>query len=129
MTERIMVWVHELKLAARSLSRTKGLTTTVILTLALGIGANAAMFTLVRGILLRPLVNRDEDKLVYIRQSAPGLGAENINFSVPELLDLRQRTKSFSAFGDFSTVGFTMHGLGDPREVRAGVVGGTYFDV
>ncbi len=123
------IFQRDLKYAVRSLSSAKGLTLTVILTLALGIGANAAIFTLVRGILLRPLVNRDEDKLVYISQSAPGLGAENINFSVPELFDLRQRTKSFSAFGDFSTVGFTMHGLGEPREVRAGVVGGSYFEV
>ena len=123
------IFQRDLKYAGRALGSAKGLTITVILTLALGIGANAAIFTLVRGILLRPLVNRDEDKLVYIRQSAPGLGAENIAFSVPELVDLRQRTKSFSAFGDFSTIGFTMHGLGEPREVRAGVVGGTYFDV
>src|SRR3954466_3747022 len=121
--------MRDFKYALRSLASAKGLTITVILTLALGIGANAAIFTLVRGILLRPLVNRDEEKLIYIRQSAPGLGAENTTFSVPELADLRQRTKSFSAFGDFSTIGFTMHGLGEPREVRAGVVGGTYFDV
>lgn len=123
------IFRRDLKYAVRALASAKGLTITVILTLALGIGANAAIFTLVRGILLRPLVNRDEDKIVYIRQSAPGLGAENTAFSVPELIDLRQRTKSFSAFGDFSTIGFTMHGLGEPREVRAGVVGGTYFDV
>ena len=55
----------------------KGLAATVVVTLALGIGANAAIFSVVRGVLLRPLVNRDEDRLIYIRQSAPGLGAEN----------------------------------------------------
>jgi predicted permease len=117
------------KYALRSLAGAKGLTITVVLTLALGIGANAAIFTLVRGVLLRPLVNRDENRLIYIRQSARGLGMENAVFSVPELEDLRQRVKSFSAFGDFSQIGFTMNGLGEPREVRAGVVGGTYFDV
>jgi predicted permease len=101
----------------------------VILTLALGIGANAAIFTLVRGVLLRPLVNRDEDRLIYIRQSSPGIGAENDRFSVPEMQDLRASVKSVSQFGDFSTIGFTMLGLGEPREVRAGVVGGTYFEV
>src|SRR5271157_932971 len=122
-------FLQDLKVALRSLYRAKGLAITVMLTLALGIGANAAIFTLVRGVLLRPLVNRDESRLIYIRQSAPGLGTENATFSVPEMQDLRQRVKSFSAIGDFSTIGFTMNGLGEPREVRAGVVGGNYFEV
>ena len=119
----------EIKYAARSLVRAKGLAITVILTLALGIGANSAIFALVRGVLLKPLVNRDEDRLIYIRQSAKSMGVENATFSVPEIDDLKAGSKSISAFGDFSTIGFTMIGLGDPREVRAGVVGGTYFEV
>ncbi len=118
-----------MKFAARSLTRTKGLTVTVVLTLALGIGANAAIFTLVRGVLLRPLANRDENRLIYIRQSARGEGVDNAAFSVPEILDLRARVKTLTKIGDFSTIGFTMVGLGQPREVRAGVVGGSYFDV
>jgi putative ABC transport system permease protein len=76
------------------------------------------MFSVVRGVLLRPLANRDENRLIYIRQSARGIGAENAAFSVPEIRDLRERVKSLSAFGDFSTIGFTMVGLGEPREVR-----------
>src|SRR2546429_343255 len=124
-----MNFLNDIKFAVRSLARTKGLTVTVVLTLALGIGANAAIFSLVRGVLLRPLVNRDEDRLIYIRQSARGIGAENTTFSVPEIQDLRERVKTLSAFGDFSTIGFTMVGLGEPREVRAGVVGGSYFEV
>ncbi len=124
-----MTFWQDLKFAVRSLARTKGLTVTVILTLALGIGANAAIFTLVRGVLLRPLANRDEDRLIYIRQSAPGIKVDDIAFSVPEIQDLRSRVKTLSAIGDFSTIGFTMVGLGEPREVRAGVVGGSYFDV
>jgi predicted permease len=127
--EWIGVFGRDLKYAIRSLSSAKGLTITVVLTLALGIGANAAIFTLVRGILLRPLVNRNENTLIYIRQSAEGMGVENATFSVPEIQDLRQRIKSLSAFGDFSTIGFTLNGLGEPREVQAGVVGGTYFQV
>jgi predicted permease len=124
-----MTFWHDVKFAVRSLARTKGLTVTVVLTLALGIGANAAIFTLVRGVLLRPLVNRDEDRLIYIRQSARGMGVDDIAFSVPEIQDLHARVKTLNAFGDFSTIGFTMVGLGEPREVRAGVVGGSYFDV
>src|SRR5438105_7237738 len=127
--EFLLTFLRDLKFAVRSLSRVKGLAVTVVLTLALGIGANAAIFTLVRGVLLRPLVNRDEDRLIYIRQSARGIGADNTTFSVPEIQDLRERVRTLSAFGDFSTIGFTMVGLGEPREVRAGVVGGSYFEV
>ncbi|HEY7816906.1 MAG TPA: ABC transporter permease, partial [Vicinamibacteria bacterium] len=121
--------VHDLQVALRSLARVKGLAVTVILTLALGIGANAAIFSVVRGVLLRPLNNKDEDRLIYIRQSALGIGVENANFSVPEILDLKEGIKTLSAFGDFSVINFTTVGLGEPRELRAGVVGGSYFEV
>src|SRR6478672_12138365 len=124
-----MTFFHEVKFVLRSLARTKGLTVTVVLTLALGIGANAAIFSVVRGVLLRPLVNRDESRLIYIRQSARGIGAENAAFSVPEIDDLRARVKTLTAIGGFSTIGFTMIGLGEPRVVRAGVVDGNYFEV
>src|SRR5256885_16889060 len=119
-----MSLITDFKFAFRSLARVKGLAITVILTLALGIGANAAIFSVVRGVLLRPLVNKDEDRLIYIRQSAPGIGSENAKFSVPEIRDLREGIRTLSAFGDFSTIDFTMVGLGEPRVVRAGVVGG-----
>jgi putative ABC transport system permease protein len=121
--------ITDFRYALRSLARVKGLTITVILTLALGIGANAAIFSVVRGVLLRPLINREENRLIYIRQSARGIRVENAVFSVPELRDLQARVKTLTAFGDFSTIEFTMVGLGEPRVVRAGVVGGSYFDV
>src|SRR5690348_4245568 len=121
---------RDIRFALRSLMRAKGLSATVIVTLALGIGANAAIFSVVRGVLLRPLVNRDEDRLLYIRQSAPGAGVENTTFSVPEIKDLQSRVTTISAFGDFSTVDFSMIGLGlEPRMVKAGVVGGSFFEV
>src|SRR3954462_9260168 len=110
-----MSFVNDLRVAFRSLARTKGLALTVVLTLSLGIGANAAIFTLVRGVLLKPLVNRGEDRLIYVRQSAPGIGNENSTFSVPEIQDLRSSVKTVSAFGDFSTMDFTMIGLREPR--------------
>src|SRR5712664_688638 len=124
-----MSFLHDLRVALRSLARTKGLAVTVVLTLALGIGANAAIFSLVRGVLLRPLVNADENRLIYIQQSAPGISPGGISFSVPEIHDLRASVKTLNSFGEFSIVGFTMIGLGEPREVRAGVVDGSYFDV
>jgi len=124
-----MSLITDFKFAARSLTRVKGLAITVILTLALGIGANAAIFSVVRGVLLRPLVNKDEQHLIYLQQSAPGIQIESAKFSVPEIRDIRARAKSLTAIGEFSTIDFTMVGLGEPRVVRAGVVGGSYFDV
>ncbi len=102
--------VRDLKVALRSLARTKGLAITVMLTLALGIGANAAIFSVVRGVLLRPLVNRDENRLIYIRQSAPGIGDRKRYASpFPKSRILRPASKTLTAFGDFSTIGFS-HG-------------------
>ncbi|HKE86748.1 MAG TPA: ADOP family duplicated permease [Vicinamibacterales bacterium] len=121
---------RDIRFALRALLRAKGLAVTVVITLALGIGANAAIFSVVRGVLLRPLVNRDEDRLIYIRQGAPGIGAENMTFSVPEINDLKSRASTINAFGDFSTVDFALNGLGgEPRMIKAGVVSGSFFDV
>src|SRR5215831_10524072 len=120
----------DLRVAVRSLLRNRTLTATVVVTLALGIGANAAVFSVVRGVLLRPLVNRDEERLVYIRQGAPGIGVENTTFSVPEVKDLEARATTIRAFGGFSTVDFAMTGgPGGPRMVTAGVVNGSFFEV
>lgn len=125
-----MTIMTDLRFAWRSLLRARGLTITVVLTLALGIGANAAIFTIVKGVLLAPLANDDEERLIYIRHSAQGLGMDNVAFSMPEIRDIQARAAtSFSKFGDFSVIEFTMTGLGEPRVVRAGVVNGTYFDV
>jgi putative ABC transport system permease protein len=107
----------------RSLSRAKGLAATIVVTLGLGIGANTAVFSIVRGVLLRPLVNRDEDRLIYIRQSAPGVGIFNYKFSMPEIADFQQRATTVAAFGDFSTVDLALIApAGEPRMVKAGVV-------
>src|SRR5262245_59274143 len=127
--EMLLALWQDIRVAWRSLGRAKGLAAAVAVTLALGIGANAAIFSVVRQVLLRPLVNRDEDRLIYIRQSAPGLGSANTTFSMPEISDFRSRTKTVKAFGDFSTIDFTAIGLGEPRVVKAGVVSGSYFEV
>src|SRR5438270_9942329 len=124
-----MSFLRDLKVAIRSLARARALWVTVAITLALGIGANAAIFSVIRGVLLRPLANRDEDRLLYVRQSAPGIGADNTNFSVPEISDIGSGLKSIKKLGTFSAVDFTLGGLGEPREIRAGVVDGNYFEV
>ena len=124
-----MTFLRDLRIGFYSLMRTQGFAIVVVLTLALGIGANAAIFTLVRGVLLKPLVNRDEDRLIYIRQSATGMRMDDAAWSVPEIQDFKTQIKTLSAFGDFSVLPFTMVGLGEPRSVQGGVVGGNYFEV
>ena len=124
-----MLFLRDLKLALRSLGRARALWITAAITLALGIGANAAIFSVVRGVLLRSLANRDEDRLLYIRQSAPGRADENSTFSVPEIDDIGTRLKTIQELGTFSELDFTVLGLGEPRVLRAGVVNGTYFEV
>jgi hypothetical protein len=121
---------RDIRLALRSLTRAKALTATVVVTLALGIGANSAIFSVVRSVLFRPLVNRDAERLIYIRQTAQGIGTDNLTFSVPEIDDFKSRSRTIAAFGDFSTVDFTLIGFGhEPRLVKAGVVNGSFFDV
>src|SRR6266403_85617 len=117
--QALTLFAQDLRFALRSLSRAKGLALTVIITLALGIGANAAIFSLVRGVLLRPLVNADENRLIYILQSALGPGNQDMTFSVPEIQDLKASVHSLRAFGEFSTIDFTMIGLGEPCSVQA----------
>src|SRR5208283_1498789 len=124
-----MSFFRDLRVALRSLSRARALWITVGITLALGIGANAAIFSVVRGVLLRPLANRDEDHLLYIRQSAPGIGDADTAFSVPEIKDIGSGLKTIKELGTLSALDFTVVGLGEPREIRSGVVDGNYFDV
>lgn len=124
-----MSFLRDLRFAVRSLSHVRALWLTVAITLALGIGANAAIFSVVRAVLLRPLVNRDEDRLLYVRQSAPGLNDENTTFSVPEIDDLGKNLKTITNLGTISPLDFTVVGLGTPRDIPAGVVDGNYFQV
>ena len=124
-----MSFLSDLRRAFRSLSKARGFAAAVILTLALGIGANTAMFTLLRGTLLRPLPNRQGDRLVYLRQSAKGAGQDNVAFSVPEIIDYRSASKTLSSVGEFSSMTFTMVEGDEPVHVQAGIVSGNYFEV
>ena len=124
-----MLFLHDLRIAVRSLARVPALWITVALTLALGIGANAAIFSVVRAVLLRPLANRDESQLLYVRQSAPGIAVANATFSIPEIQDIGSGLKTIKELGTFSEIDFTVVGLGTPREIPAGVVDGHYFEV
>lgn len=118
-----------MRYALRSLIKSPGFSALVILTLALGIGANAAVFSVLRGVLLRPLPHRDSDRLMYLRQSAAQAGQTNVLFSVPEIIDYRTQVQSLTGFAEFSAMPFNLLGSGEPVQVQAGIVTGNYFAV
>ena len=130
MIESIRVFPGELKVGARSLARAKGLT------------VDSSADPGPRNRSQRRDVQPGARRAVCARWSiATRTGSSTSararqasetttpTFSVPEIEDLRSRVKTLSSFGDFSTIGFTMVGLGEPRSVQAGVVGGSYFQV
>jgi predicted permease len=123
------MFLSDLKYALRTLSRSRGFALTVILTLGLGIGANTAIFSVVRGVLLKPLPHRQGDRLVYLRQSVSGPGGENIRFSVPEILDFRESAKSFGGIAEYSGTILTLQGDDDAIRINVGLVTGNYFEV
>src|SRR5688500_630185 len=120
---------RDLRYVLRSLSRARGFTLAVVLTLGLGIGANTAIFSVVRGVLLRPLPHRDGERLVYLRHSIDGPGGESIVFSVPEILDFREGAKSLGGIAEYSAMVYTLEGKSDAVRVNVGLVTGNYFKV
>ncbi len=121
--------LSDIRYAVRSLIRSPGFTLAVVLTLGLGIGANTAIFSVVRAVLLKPLPHQDGDRLVYLRQSADGLGAENVLFSVPEILDFRNGAKSLGGIAEYSGMTYTLQGTDDAVRINVGLVTGNYFSV
>jgi hypothetical protein len=119
----------DLRFALRSLSKARGFTVAVVLTLGLGIGANTAVFSVVRGVLLRPLPHRDGDQLVYLRQSVEGPGGENVLFSVPEILDFRENARTLGGIAEYSGMIYTLQGDDDAVRISVGLVTGNYFQV
>jgi putative ABC transport system permease protein len=121
--------IPDLKYAIRSLSRARGFTIAVVLTLGLGIGANTAIFSVVRGVLLKPLPHKDGDRLVYLRHSINGPGGESINFSVPEIDDFRNNAKTLGGIAEYSQMTYTLQGQDDAVRINVGLVTGNYFQI
>jgi len=96
---------QDLRYGARTLLKRPGFTLAAVLTLALGIGANTAMFTVVHGVLLRPLDYPKPDQLMYLTAEAPAIGGARNALSVPEYTEFRQMNQSFAAVGAYSTGG------------------------
>jgi putative ABC transport system permease protein len=115
--------------ALRMMRKNPGFTAIAILTLALGIGANTAIFSVVHAVLLRPLPYPDGHQLVFLRQQQKKAGIDDINFSVKEMEDYRQQSRSLSGLVEFHAMSFILYGHGDPDRVRTGVVSWNYFDL
>ena len=130
---RGLPWIEnlaaDLRYALRTLRHSPAFTAVVVITLALGIGANTAIFSVVRGVLLKPLPNRDGDRLLYVRQSADGPGQANISFSVPEVHDLRAGVPALGGIAEYSPWNLTLQGDNDAVRLDVGLVTGNYFDV
>jgi putative ABC transport system permease protein len=115
--------------AARMLAKSPGFTITAVLTLALGIGANTAIFSVVHSVLLRPLPYHEGQQLVFIRQQAEKVGMPDIQFSVHEVNDYRDQNHTLAGLVEYHGMAFTLFGHGDPERVSTGVVSANYFDV
>ena len=121
--------LRDTRFALRSLLRNPAYTLVVVVTLALGIGANTAIFSVVNGVLLSPLPYSNADRIVMMSQDRPLAGAENIGFSVKELDDYRNADASLAAVVEYHSMDFTLLGGEKPERVRTGVVSDDYFDV
>ena len=121
--------VGDLRFSLRSLRRAPGFASAVVLALGLGIGANTAIFSVVHGVLLKPLPHRNGDRLVYLRHSMDGLGGQEILFSVPEVRDLRSGVPSFSGIAEYSSTPMIQRSAEGSVRWNVGLVTGNYFDV
>jgi predicted permease len=121
--------LQDVRYGLRSLRRNPGYAAAAILTLALGIGANTAIFSVVHGVLLQSLPYGGGDRLVRLRVDAPGAGISDGQFSPPEVADLQTRTRSFSDVVEYHSMWFVLLGKSEPERVQTGVVSAGFFDL
>ena len=119
--------IQDLSYALRSLRRAPGFTTVAVLTLALGIGANTAIFTVVSSVLLEPLGYRDPQRLVFIHSQFPTIGFDKFWISPPEYRDLQERARSYSDIGAWRTGQVSLSGLENPTRVTSAVASAELF--
>jgi len=121
--------VRDLRYALRTLRRSPGYAIMAIFTLGLGIGANAAIFTVINGVLLRPLPYSKPAQIVHLDQTAAKIGADPIGFSVQEIEEYRRLNHVFSSLAEYHSMTFTLLGGKVPERVSTGVVSSNFFDV
>src|SRR3984957_9095163 len=127
--EHWQILKQDVSYAMRMLQKSPGFAITAILTLALGIGANTAIFSVVNSVLLRPLPYPQAQQLIFVREKALKVGAERVPFSVPDIEDFRARNHTLTALAEYHGMSFTLFGHGDPERVRTGVVSANFFDM
>ena len=108
------LWL-DLRYGARMLWKNPGFTLIAVITLALGIGANTAIFSVVNAVLLRPLQYSDPDRLVQVWQNFPQSGANQVTVSAPEFLDYKDQNRVFERMAAFRPQGFTLTGGAEPE--------------
>jgi len=121
--------VQDMRFGIRTLRRSPGFTIAAILILALGIGANTAIFSVISGVLLKPLPFHDGHELVLLQQSAPGSRVTSAGVAIPELWDYRTRLQSVRDLVEYHGMSFTLLNQGEPDAVSAGVVSANFFDM
>jgi putative ABC transport system permease protein len=121
--------LQDLRYGARSLRRNPGYAAAVLVTLALGIGANTAVFSVVNAVLLKPLPYARGDEVVVLRQPERTTGSGDIGFSVQELKDYGEQATSLESVVEYHSMNFTLLGGVEPQRVRTGVVSASFFDV
>ncbi len=120
--------IQDIRYALRALSKNWGFAATAVLTLALGIGANTAIFSIIYGVLLRPLPYQHGERLVLLKQAAPGVRIANAQASIPELYDYREQASSFDELVEYHTMFFILLGNDEPQRIQTGVVSDNFFD-
>ncbi|MFN7930821.1 MAG: ABC transporter permease [Blastocatellia bacterium] len=111
------------------LRRNPGFALAAVLTLALGIGANTAIFSVIYSVLLRPLPYQNGERLLTLKQQAPLAGVDDMRFSVKEIADYRAQTQTLDELVEYHAMSFTLFGRSEPERIQAGVVSANFFDV
>ena len=119
--------LRDLRHAIRNLLRTPGFALVTVFTLALGIGANTAIFSVVNAVILRPLDYPRPDRLIYISSQFPQMGFDQFWVSPPEFLEFQERAKSFSVVGAFTTGQANLTAPDRPRRLNSGIASADLF--
>ena len=118
---------QDLRYGARMLLKHKGFTAVAVLTLALGIGANTAIFSVVNAVLLRPLQYENPEQLVFIYDFAPGFFIPKLGLMEAEFLRLRDQARSLERVSLYTSTTFTLTRAGEPERVSSGRASGDFF--